>query len=71
MTRAEKQDRLKFVADAAAEGIENLPVDERARLFEGLALIYSGEKADVCKFAALAIRKADQYQLKFKELLKS
>jgi hypothetical protein len=70
MTKGDRQELLDFVGDLAADQLDHFCDRERARLYEGLALIYQGEKAEVCAFAAVAIRKAEAAQLKFRELLK-
>lgn len=70
MRSSEKQERLDLIGDLAAEQLHHFEGCERARIYEGLSIIYSGEKAQVCKFAALSLRKAEEAQLKFRELLK-
>lgn len=71
MTRSERRDRLRFVASVAAQTFESHEPADRARLLEGLALILDGDEAKQCEFAAFAIRKAEDAQLKFLELLRS
>ena len=71
MSRVEKQQQLEFVGDLAAEQLDHFEPRERARLYEALSLVYTGEKSETCALAALAIRTAEQHQLKFRELLKS
>lgn len=70
MTRDERQLMLNLVGDIAADQLDKLCSLERARLYDGLALVYTGEKAEICSFAATAIRKAEAAQLKFRELLR-
>jgi hypothetical protein len=70
MTRAEKQDRLRFAALKASEAFDSLEPLDRARLLEGLSLILTGAEAKQCAFAAFAIRNAEKAQLQFRELLK-
>jgi hypothetical protein len=70
MTKPERQQLMDFIGNLAADQLDHFSPLERARVYEGLALIYAGEKAEVCAFAAVALRKAEAAQLKFLELLK-
>lgn len=71
MTKPERQELINFIGDLAADQLDAFTPLERARVYEGLSLIYVGEKAEVCAFAATALRKAEAAQLKFRELLRS
>jgi len=69
MTRIEKRDRLDFIGSIAAEQLEHFSPNDRARLYEGLSLIYTGARAKAAAFAAFTIRKAEAAQLEFLKLL--
>jgi hypothetical protein len=69
MTPAEKRERMDFVGSIAAEQLDHFSPIDRAKLYEGLSLIYTGERAKAAAFAAFTIRKAEAAQLEFLKLL--
>lgn len=67
----EQQDLLNQVAKAAQSQLPALRPIDRARLFDGLALILPEAEAEQARLTAEAIRTAEQSQLVLNELLEA
>jgi hypothetical protein len=62
---------IHFVANQAMLNFQQLSFDERIKLLTGLQLILDPAGAEQAEHLAFMLEKAEQHQLKFRELLKS
>lgn len=69
MTNEEKIARCRLVARLAAAHYDTLSNDARIELMEGLALILPEKEAEAAAQTAFTLRKAQEYQLAFRDLL--
>lgn len=65
-----KNELLRLVAKRATRGIDQLPPNERADVYEGVSLILTGDEAAAAKLAAFSIRESERHQLQFQEILR-
>lgn len=65
-----KNKLMELVANAASQGLDKLPPEQRSDLLEGIALILPNEKeSEKARRAAFLIREAESSQLEMMEIL--
>ena len=65
-----EDDLKRFVVATALKQLPLMPQAERAKLFEGVALLVPNEEAAVAKRTAFLIREAEHQQLHFTNLFR-